>query len=152
VYNRVAESNNAIDSKIHNTLALTSGLVTVILGVFYYATRETGKTLSLGVLAILGFGVCCFMLTMIVGVWSYKPAKFDLLRSYDFVDKHKNESLPDVKEIAVATLGTIIKSNWTVVNGKANAYKVMLLFFTLGTIAFSIGFLILLTTLLRLPC
>jgi hypothetical protein len=51
----------------------------------------------------------------------------------------------------VATLGDIVKANWEIVNGKADSYRRMLLFFTLGTVAFSIGFVILLFPLLRWP-
>jgi len=156
VYHQVIDSNNVVNTKIHNTLALVTGLIPIILGVFYYATKGEVKLslpyVSTVVLISLGVGVSCFLFATLIGVWSYKPREFSLLRSYDFVERNKDKALAEIKEIAVATLGDIVKSNWEVVNGKANAYKRMLLLFTVGTIAFSMGFVILLTTLLRWPC
>jgi hypothetical protein len=156
VYHQVIESNDVVNTKIHNTLALATGLIPIILGVFYYAVRGEVKPslpyVSTMVLISLGFGVLCFLLTALIGAWSYNPRAFSLLRSYDFVERNKNKTLMEIKEITVATLGDIVKSNWDVVNEKANSYRRMLLFFTLGTIAFSIGFVTLLTPLLKWPC
>jgi hypothetical protein len=152
VYHRVIESNNVLDSKIHNMLALAIGLIPLILGVFCYVARNgTRPPLPFPSLVFtsLGSGVVFFIAAIMIGVWSYKPRKFSLLRVHDFVDKHKKDSLSDVKEITVATLADIVKSDWEVVNGKADEYKWMLRFFVAGTVVFSIGFMLLLTTILN---
>ena len=152
VYRRVAEANNAVDSKIQNMLTLAIALIPLILGVFYYVTRNGVRTLSPFppmVFISLGAGVVCFVLAVMIGAWTYKPIGFSALSAANFVKKHKNANLVEIKEIAVATLGDIVEDNWKIVNRKGNGYKRMLWFFTLGTLAFSIGFMLLLTTALN---
>ncbi len=152
VYHRVIESNNVLDSKIHNMLALAFGLIPLVLGVFYYVARSgTGLPLCFPSFLFMSLvsGVVFFIVAIVIGAWSYKPRKFSLLRIHDFVGKHKKENLSDVKEITVATLGDIVKSDWEIVNGKANGYKWMVWFFVAGTVAFSVGFMLLLTTILK---
>jgi hypothetical protein len=152
VYHRIIESNNVVDSKIHNMLALAIGLMPLILGVFYYVARNGTRPLPpypLLLFLSLGIGVVLFIVAIMIGVWSYTPKAFSLLRVHDFVNKHKDKNLADVKEITVATLGDIVKSNWEIVDAKANRFKLMLWFFTIGTVAFAVGFMLLLTTILN---
>jgi hypothetical protein len=132
-------------------LALAMGLIPLILGVFYYVARNGGQSLlrfSSLLFTSLGFGVASFIAAILIGIWSYKPKKFSLLRVYDFVNKHKEKNLLDVKEITVATLADIVKANWEIVDEKANSFKWMLRSFTIGTIAFAIGFMLLLASIL----
>jgi len=152
VYHRVIESNSVIDSKIHNMLALAIGLIPLILGVFYYVARNGGQSLLLFpslLFMSIGFGVAFFIAAILIGIWSYQPKKFSLLRAYDFVSKHKEKNLLDIKEISVATLGDIVKANWEIVDEKANSFKWMLRSFTVGTIAFATGFMLLLASILN---
>jgi len=150
VYHRVIESNSGLDSKIHNMLALAIGLTPFILGMFYYVTRIGDRPLPrFPSLLFISLGIVFFIIAILVGIWSYKPKKFSLLRVHDFVNKHKERNLLDVKEITVATLGDIVKSNWEIVDEKANSFKWMLGSFTIGTIAFAVGFMFLLASILN---
>jgi hypothetical protein len=152
VYREISESSTAIDSKTNNMLALTVGLIPLILGAFYFLlSSEHPVTLPFPSLVFvsLASGVVLFVAAILVGAWNYKPRDFDILLIHQFIQKQKHEALVDVKEITAATLGDIVESNRKLVNRKAKGFEEMLWFIAFGTVAFSIGFMILLTTLLR---
>ena len=151
-YHRISESSAAIDSKTHNMLALTIGLMPLILGAFYYligSGRQTVLPFPSLVFVSLASGVILFVAAIVIGVWNYKPRDFKLLLVFGFVEDHKGKTLADVKEITAATLGDIVESNRKLVNEKAKGFEEMLWFVTLGTVAFSMGFMFLLTTILN---
>jgi hypothetical protein len=135
-------------------LALAVGLIPLILGAFYYLI-SSGHQMALPfpslVFVSLASGVVLFVAAIMIGVWNYKPRDFNLLLVCGFVQDHKDKALVDVKEITVATLTDIVESNRKLVNKKAKGFEEMLWFVTLGTVAFSIGFMLLLTTILNLP-
>lgn len=150
-YNRVTETNNAIDSKIQNLLALALALIPLILGILYYIPKGgawSSSPFSTVAFVSIGVGVACFFLAIIVGAWSYKPLQFSLLCSTSFLQRHKEEKLVEIKEVAAATLADIVERNRNIVNGKATRYKRIIVFFTLAAVAFSTGFLLLFATAL----
>jgi hypothetical protein len=151
-YHRISESNAVIDSKTHNMLAITVGLIPLILGAFYYlisAGHQVALPFSFLVFVSLASGAVLFLVAVVIGVWNCKPRDFSLLHASGFVQDHKDEALVDVKEITAATLGNIVESNRNLVNRKAKGFEAMLWFVASGTAAFSIGFMLLLTTILN---
>lgn len=151
-HNRVTESNNAIDSKIQNTLTLAIALIPVVLGAFYYVPKGgawISSPFSTVGFIIVGAGVICFAFAVIAGTWSYQPVAFNILSPTNFIDRHKNEKLIEIKEVAAATLADIVEHNREIVNRKATQYQRMIRFFALAAVAFSIGFTLLLATALN---
>jgi hypothetical protein len=152
VYRQINEANVSIDSKTHNMLALAIGLLPLILGLFYFVISNSSQVRIIFpsvVLISLACGVALFVTAIVIGAWSYRPRDFDSLQAHGFLQDHKDEALIDVKETAAATLATIVESNRVVVNRKAKRYASMFWLFTIGTIAFSVGFMLLLTALIN---
>jgi uncharacterized membrane protein len=153
-YNRVREANAAIDSKTHNMITISIGLMPLILGIFYYVVSNAPKAQLFSPYEVsisLGCGVVLFVIAIAMGVWNYRTRDFNVLLVSGFVQDHKNKPLAEVKEIAVATLAEMVDSDRRLNNAKARAFQVMVWVFMFGAIAFSIAFMILVIGTLTPP-
>jgi len=148
-YNHIIETSRQLDQKTHNIIALTSVLLPVLLGLFSYVFGEAASQLGLfpWVAFCVAIGILMFIIAIAKGCWTYRTHTFKALDPYTFAKNHVKESLLDLVEVAVSTLGDMTDHNWKVNEQKAASYEGTLRYLTLGAIAFGIGFLLLMFAL-----
>ncbi|MGA2785060.1 MAG: hypothetical protein ABSF09_10230 [Candidatus Bathyarchaeia archaeon] len=143
-YNQIIENSRQLDQKTHNIIALTSTLLPILLGLFYYLGKNAiGLAIFPYTTIFIALGILLFILAIVKGGLTYRTFSYKALDPYKFASTHVRENLADVMEATISTLGDMTSQNWEVGVRKAKSYEITVRFMTVGAVMFGVGFLLL---------
>jgi len=140
-------SNNLLNQKIHNMLALTGSVTLILIGLLYRVLFDVSRLIGEGMYQIIALlvvlGLVSLFISILLGIYSYKSWKFKSLNLVTFTKDFYGAGLLNALEHAISELNDMTEKNDKRIDRKAFFYHTTLWFVVIGIFLLIVGFVLL---------
>lgn len=143
----INKTNEVLDGKANNTLALATATVPLTLGLFYFIFNSLplkSEVFSsfpfIGTITFMGISILFFVISLVISIALYLPKEFEYVSPQELIDKYQDEEFLSTMQTVSYTIASTVSKNNVVCKEKAKTLRWAQIFVVFGVIALLVAF------------